>query len=301
MPLRVPICLAATRPAFLSVTLVAVILGIAATIHTNNFRSITLATITLLFALIAHAGANVINDYYDALNGSDDANTDYITPFTGGSRFIQNHVLTKQQTRYYGYSLFAVVIPAGLWLLNQSGPDLLWIGLIGLFFGWAYSAPPLQLQSRGLGELAIMVAWACVVMGSAYVQSQEISVTTLYAAATYVPLVANVLFVNQIPDRDADMRAGKNTLIVRYSSTIAPWGSLTLYGMSFTLLTFGLVSGVLPHWASLALLGTIPAQQAVRQLFVDPIGQPHLRLAIAATITSCLLFGLMLSVGLIIG
>ena len=301
MHLRVPIWLAATRPAFLSVTLVAVILGIACTIYTNSFRSILLATVTLLFALIAHAGANIINDYYDALNGSDDANTDYIRPFTGGSRFIQNDLLTQQQMCYYGYGLFSVVIPAGLWLLSQSGPDLLWIGLIGLFFGWAYSAPPLQLQSRGLGELAIMAAWASVIIGSAYVQSQMISSTTLYAAATYVPLVANVLFVNQIPDRNADKLAGKNTLIVRYSSAIAPWGSLTLYGMSFTLLIFGLASGALPHWASLSLLATLPAQQAIRQLFIDPIGQHHLRFTIAATITSCLLFGLMLSAGLIIG
>ena len=82
--------IAATRPAFLSVTLVGVILGLCSASADGAFRSPLLALVTLLFALIAHAGANVINDYYDAISGCDEANVDRIFPFTGGSRFIQN-------------------------------------------------------------------------------------------------------------------------------------------------------------------------------------------------------------------
>ncbi|MFZ9646565.1 MAG: prenyltransferase, partial [Fluviibacter sp.] len=61
--------LAATRPAFLSVTLVGVLLGLCSAQSDEVFRSPLLAAITLIFALIAHAGANVINDYYDAISG----------------------------------------------------------------------------------------------------------------------------------------------------------------------------------------------------------------------------------------
>jgi 1,4-dihydroxy-2-naphthoate octaprenyltransferase len=129
-----------------------------------------LATATLFFALVAHAGANVINDYYDAISGCDSANTERQFPFTGGSRFIQNGVLSLRATGVFGYALLIAVIPAGLWLTAVSGPELILIGLAGLVVGWSYSAPPLKLQSRGLGEFAITAGWLLVVVGSDFVQ-----------------------------------------------------------------------------------------------------------------------------------
>ncbi|HTY98608.1 MAG TPA: prenyltransferase, partial [Rhodocyclaceae bacterium] len=59
---------AATRPAFLSVTFVGCLLGLASAKAGGMPLDPALATVTLFFALVAHAGANVINDYYDAKN-----------------------------------------------------------------------------------------------------------------------------------------------------------------------------------------------------------------------------------------
>ena len=298
--MRLTLWLAATRPAFLSVTFIAVLIGLASALHGQAFHSIPLALVTLLFAFVGHAGANVINDYYDARSGCDAANTERIAPFTGGSRFIQNGVLSERQTFMYGYGLLAAVIPAGLWLVSQSGPLLLGIGLVGLLCGWAYSSPPLKLQSRGLGEIAITLAWLSIVIGSDYVQSQSLNSTVLYAGMAYAPLVANVLFVNQIPDRIADAATGKDTLIVRCSPAIASWGSLGLYTVSFTALFLGMASHALPIWSTLALLGLIPAGCALHALYASPTDQTHLQIAIPATILSCLLYGLMLTIGLLI-
>ena len=297
--MRLSLWLAATRPAFLSVTLVGVLIGLAAAIHDQAFRSSWLAVITLLFALIAHAGANVINDYYDARSGCDAANTARIAPFTGGSRFIQDGILSERATCLYGYALLALVIPAGLWLINQSGPLLLVIGLGGLLCGWAYSAPPLKLQSRGLGEIAITLAWLTVVLGSDYVQSQSLNATALYAGLAYAPLVANVLFVNQVPDRIADASVGKNTLIVRCTATIAPWGSLALYAASTMVLMAGILNGALPINSAMAMIAVAPAAIALSALFDNPVDPSRLQRAIPATIVSCLLGGLMLAIGLI--
>lgn len=292
--------LAATRPAFLTVTLVGVFIGLASAVHDHAFRSLSLAAITLLFALVAHAGANAINDYYDACSGCDALNTDRIAPFTGGSRFIQDGILTEQETCRYGYALLALVIPAGLWLLAQSGPWLLGIGFIGLVCGWAYSSPPLRLQSRGFGEIAITLAWFCIVIGSDYVQTQTLNPTALYAGLAYAPLVANVLFINQIPDRVADAAVGKVTLIVRYGPYIAAWGSLMCYAISATTLLLGIMQGSLPTWTLLSLVATIPATMALRALMTNAVDQRQLGRAIPATIISALLFGAGLSAGLLI-
>lgn len=292
--------IAATRPSFLTVTLIGVLIGNACAFYNHAFRSWSLALVSLCFALIAHAGANVLNDYYDARSGCDALNVDRIAPFTGGSRLIQNGQLTEQATYIYGYTLLAVVVPAGLWLIGQSDSWLLGIGLIGLVCAWAYSAPPLKLQSRGLGEIAITLAWCAIVVGSDYVQTQSLNQTALYAGLSYAPLVANVLFVNQVPDRSADAAVGKNTLIVRWSPSFTLWGSLALYGISFTILAAGILSGALPHWSSLALLAALPAGRALATLYIDPVDPRHLAHAIPATIMSCLLFGLLLATGLII-
>ena len=112
---------AATRPAFLSVTFVGVLLGLASAAASGAHLDPATATLTMFFALVAHAGANVVNDYYDSLSGCDAVNTGRVFPFTGGSRFIQNGVLSQHTVGRYGYSLLAAVIPAA----PQPSPPVL--------------------------------------------------------------------------------------------------------------------------------------------------------------------------------
>jgi 1,4-dihydroxy-2-naphthoate octaprenyltransferase len=79
-----------TRPAFLTVTAVACLLGLSTAAVCTGGLKVPRALATLLLALVAHAGANVLNDYFDARNGADAANDQGLFPFTGGSRLIQN-------------------------------------------------------------------------------------------------------------------------------------------------------------------------------------------------------------------
>lgn len=299
--MRFATLLAATRPAFLSVTLAAVILGLSTAAADGVFRSPGLAALTLVFALIAHAGANVINDYYDALNGCDEANAERIYPFTGGSRFIQEGRLTQHQTALLGYGLLALVIPAGLYLITRSGNDLLLIGLCGLIAGWAYSAQPLKLQSRGMGELTITLAWLTVVIGSDYVQRGSLSGTPLMAGMAYALLVANVLFINQIPDYKADAGSGKRTLIVRLGCSFAPVGCALLYLMAIAAVCLGIVLHQLPQAALASLIVILPAMYSVAQLRTSPTDRAMLSRIIPLTITTTLLFGVLLSASLLIG
>ena len=92
------------------------------------------------------------------------------------------------------------MIPAGLWLTAHSAPGLIWIGLAGLVVGWAYSAPPLKLQSRGLGEFGITAGWLLVVVGTDFVQRRGFAFAPVAAGLGFALLVANVLYINQFPD-----------------------------------------------------------------------------------------------------
>lgn len=290
---------AATRPAFLSVTFVGVLIGLAAAVHGGVHLDAAEATLTMFFALVAHAGANVINDYYDAKSGCDAANTDRVFPFTGGSRFVQNEVMSLRATGIFGYGLLAMVIPAGLWLTAHSASGLIWIGLAGLVVGWAYSAPPLKLQSRGLGELGITAGWLLVVVGSDFVQRRAFDFAPVAAGLGFALLVANVLYINQFPDVRADSLAGKRTLVVSLGVGTARWGYAAIGALCYGWVLAMILAGRLPQ---LALASLIPAAASLAAMNVlrRHAGEPQaLAPAIKMTIVAAALHGLLLAAALV--
>ena len=147
------------RPGFLVITVVACLVGMASAAACGCGFSPPLAAATLVLALLAHAAANMLNDHADAVSGADAANVEGVFPFTGGSRLVQQGVVQAQDMRHLAIALLMLVVPGGLWLAVQSGAGLVLLGLMGVLLGWAYSAPPLALMSRGVGELAVAVAW----------------------------------------------------------------------------------------------------------------------------------------------
>jgi 1,4-dihydroxy-2-naphthoate polyprenyltransferase len=290
----------ATRPAFLTITLVGVLLGFATAWHADADFDVPAAIAALALAILAHAGVNVLNDYYDHLNGSDAANTERVFPFTGGSRFIQNGVLTPAQTRTYGAILFLVVVLGGVWLVMRGGGGLFWIGLAGLFVGWAYSAPPLKLNSRGLGEPSVAGAFLLVVVGADYVQRGEFSSMPWLTGLPYALMVTNILYINQFPDRAADLQAGKRHWVARLDPDKAVYG----YGLILLLAMAGLgwlmVIGELPVWSALILVAGLPAAQAAYDLRRFARQPARLIPAIRRTIVAAHLFAILLAMALVL-
>src|SRR4030042_378138 len=63
------------------------------TVGTFNWLLFALA---LLGIMAIHSGANMANDYFDHLSGNDWVNKNP-TPFSGGSRYIQDGILTPKE------------------------------------------------------------------------------------------------------------------------------------------------------------------------------------------------------------
>ncbi len=252
--------LLATRPAFLTLTFGGVLLGIAGSGGDALWQRWPQAVLALLLALLCHAAVNVINDVADHDNGSDAANVARQFPFTGGSRVIQNALLSRRDMVRLAQGLFALVIAGGLLLVWLSGPWLLAIGVIGVVLGWGYSAPPLRLNSRGLGE-------ACV-----------------------------LLYINQFPDRDADALAGKRHWVVRLAPQRARYGYLLLVALALLSLLAAIAVGLLPLRAALLLpLWALPTRAAVT-LWHNAAQPARLRPALIETIAAANLYPLALVV-----
>jgi 1,4-dihydroxy-2-naphthoate octaprenyltransferase len=274
---------------------VACLLGLAVARNSSSPLDPTLASVTMTLALLVHAAVNVLNDYYDALNGTDAANTQRLFPFTGGSRFIQNGVLTQAQTARFGYALLGLAILGGLWLMAQAGSGLIVIGALGLFIGWAYSAAPLQLSGRGLGELCVLLGFTGVVLGTDFVQRQTFSLQALIAGIPYALLVTNLLYINQFPDRAADASACKRHWVVRLRTKQAALGYPLLAGVALFWLLAATALGALPTAALLSALPLLFSARAAVILCHHAETPKHLRPAIQLSLAAMLTHGLLLT------
>ena len=284
----------ATRPQFLPAIAVAAGLGASSAWHeTGSFNALTFS-ITMLAALLYHAGMNVLNDYFDFKNGADALNKNPLTPFAGGSRFIQNNILTPGETLSLGTALIIAGSAAGIYLAITTSPLLLLIGIIGLASGYFYSAPPLFLAGRGLGELTVGLNFGLLTVIGAYLV--QAGTVTVYAAAVSLPLtflIAAILYINEFPDYESDRAAGKRHLVVRLGPERARGGLAIFFLFAYSSIIAGVISGVLPGISLIALLTIFLAIPAVLVLYRNYNGGTALVPAIKATIAAHLATGLL--------
>jgi 1,4-dihydroxy-2-naphthoate octaprenyltransferase len=276
------------------------LIGLLSASHGGFAIDVGSSLVTLMFAMCAHAGINVLNDYYDALNGTDALNTERIFPFTGGSRFIQNGVLTALQTRNFGFALFAGVAMAGMWLMVHSTAQLIFIGLAGLFIGWAYSAPPLRLNSRGWGELCVVSGILLITAGSDLVLRQGFAVAPFIVGMPYALLATNLLYINQFPDRTADTAVGKLHWVARLPVQYARWGYVLIVALAYVWMIASVLLGWLPQTVLLTLLALPLSLKAAQLLLLNAARPQRLGDAIKLTIAAMMAHGTLLSLALIL-
>ena len=287
-----------TRPGFLIITVVACVLGTAVAAVCGHGPNVWTALATLVLAVLMHAAANVLNDYHDALNGADDANTLGLVPFTGGARLIQNGHVSVKNTHDLASALLMFLIPCGLLLAMKTGAGLVALGLAGWVLGWGYSAPPLALMSRGLGELTVALAWGLVVVGADYVQRGQFVLLPFEVAASFALLVGNILVINGFPDAHADAQVGKRTLVVRLGGRWAAWSYLGFALLAYAWLATGVWLFIHPDPA-LWGLASMPLSLWAFVLLYRHADQPsRLTSAIVLTIAAAVVHGLVMSAAL---
>lgn len=286
-----------TRPGFLSITVVACLLGTAIAAACGHGPHLATAVATTLLACLAHAAGNVLNDYHDALNGADAANTGGIHPFTGGARLIQNRVVTPQQTRDLFRLLAFLLVAFGLLLAVRTTGWVIVLGLAGMLLLWAYSAPPLALMDRGLGEAVIALVWALVVIGADAVQRHTVFIIPAVTAVSFGLLAANILLINGLPDAVSDAQVGKRTLAVR----LGPRGAALAYLAVGVAAHLWLAAGVgllyQPEPAIWGLLSAPLTLAAAALLWRRARTPQRLRPAIVLTIAAANVHGLAMAAG----
>jgi 1,4-dihydroxy-2-naphthoate polyprenyltransferase len=264
--------LRATRLPFLTATFVPVLLGIAVAGWTNGFNW-WVALLTLVGGACIHLGLNVANDVFDTASGADAANVNP-TQFSGGSRVVHYGLLSLRTIALMSFGFYAVGIAIGLVLAATRGWDLLWLGVAGALVSLFYTAPPLKLVHRGVGEIAVFLGFGPIMtLGAYFVQAQQYDWEPLLASLPVGILIALVLYVNEVPDRPADAAAGKRTLPVRLPKDVVVNAYAAAVALAFGLIVVFALAGWIVRPAIIAVAAAPlapPVYRALREFYEQP-------------------------------
>lgn len=295
------VILATLRADFFPASAIPVVLGsLLALRHTGHWDG-GLFLWTLAGIVFMHAAANVSNDYFDHLSGNDALNRTFIRPFTGGSRSVQEGLITPRSLALLALTCFLGFLAVAAYLTYRVGPQILWLGAAGAATGILYTAPPVRLAARGLGELTVALDFAVLpAVGAYYVQARQWSWSPVWVSLPVAILIVAVLFVNQFPDYEADKAVGKNNWVVRLGRHRAAVLDAGLMAAWPAALLLAIIVGGAPKVMLVALAGMPVALFAARAVFLNHDSPDKLKPACALTVLLHTTVGLLMCAALLI-
>jgi 1,4-dihydroxy-2-naphthoate octaprenyltransferase len=225
--------------------------------------------LALVGALALHVSANTFNDYFDWTSGTDQENSDYFLPFSGGSRSIELGLITLPALFRLAVASLLVAVACGAGLLTMVGPSILAYGAIGAFAAFFYTAPPLRLVARkGLGELFIGLCFGPLMTAGTFTAlTGRIEPAAFLVGVPIGLLTTAILWINEFPDAPSDERTGKHHLVVVLGKRAARWGYAALL-VGALAVTLGMaIGGVVPWLAAAALVAAPLGVRATTVLF----------------------------------
>lgn len=221
------------RLPFLTATIWPYFLGLILISYSNIDIKI-LPCVLIFFSLVfLHIGTNLANDYFDYRYGADSLNRSS-TKFSGGSRSIQNKEILPRSVLKMSISFFVFGGVLGIYIAIIV--DNWWtyiLGTFGLLSGYFYTAGPIRLAYRGLGEIFIALNLGpLITIGTFLVLTGSISYEVIFASVPLGILMFCMIILNQFPDYSSDKKAGKKGIVVR----IGKLNSLRLYAFSIIFL-----------------------------------------------------------------
>ncbi|MCB9016981.1 MAG: 1,4-dihydroxy-2-naphthoate octaprenyltransferase [Paludibacteraceae bacterium] len=201
--------LLAARPKTLAAAVVPVMVGSALAYYYGSFKVVP-ALACLFFAVMMQIAANLINDLYDFLKGSDGENR------LGPLRATAQGWITPECMRIGILVVVVIASLVGSVLLFYGGFRMIFVGAFCVVFAYFYTSGPYPLAYNGLGDVAVVLFFGVVAVGfTCYVQLLEWPWLVTAVGITTGLVVNTLLVLNNYRDRDTDKESGKRTIIVR--------------------------------------------------------------------------------------
>lgn len=243
------------------------------------------------FAGLMQIAANLINDLFDCLKGTDGAGR------LGPERACaQGWITPGAMKRGIAVVLF-LALATGCVVLFRSSLWLIAVGAVCVVFAFLYTT---IMSYSGLGDVLVLVFFGLVpCMGTYFVATGELSVGSLLASVICGILIDTLLIVNNYRDRNTDRQSGKNTLIVifgeRFGRQFYLWCGLVAWALCLLFVPLGY------GWTVLLPTLYLPLHITTWRKMVAINHGSALNQILGLTSRNMLLFGLLLAVGIALG
>lgn len=172
---------------------------------------------------------NLSNDYYDYKSGVDKARFEVMDAaladpasknltdkvFWQGNSFDRG-LISERTGVVLMASLALIAIAISIPIILFGGGLVIVLGLIAFFLAFFYTAPPLNLGARGLGELDVALSFALISFFSSYVIVQELALAPVLIAITIGLNAMNMRIVDEMSGLEAHLEAGEKDLVVTF-------------------------------------------------------------------------------------
>ena len=282
----------AARPKTLAAAATPVLLGCALAYTAGAFQWIP-AILCFLFAFSMQIDANFINDYYDYLKGSDREDR------LGPERACAQGWITLSAMKKGMIVITLLSCFWGLLLLKYCGLEMIPVGLLCVLFAFLYTAGPYPLAYHGWGDVLVIVFFGFVPVGCTYYTMAHDWTWNVTIACAACGLVSDLLLMlNNYRDREQDKISGKRTLVVRFGEKAGRYAYLALGILAVGLCSFYAFNGY-PMASLLPILFLILHFTTWREIVRIYQGK-ELNIVLGKTARNIVVFGLLLSLGLIL-
>jgi 1,4-dihydroxy-2-naphthoate octaprenyltransferase len=283
----------AARPRTLSLTVTPVAVGTALAWAADRQIHGLAVLAALIGSMFIQLGTNLHNDAVDSERGGD--GPDRIGP----PRVTASGLLSAGNVKRGAAACFALAALMGIYLIFVGGWPILLLGVLSILSGWAYTGGPLPIAYTPLGELFVVAFFGVgAVCGTYWLCTAYLGSAALEAGLALGLLTGAVLLVNNYRDVEADTRVGRRTLAIVAGPQGTAWIYAGLMLLPFALLP--LIGRALPHGHVWPALITLPLTLALIYRFMgEPRGRGFNRILVW-TVQIQFLFGLLLSVGLLL-
>ena len=251
-----------TRPQFLLLSVVLVLVGTAVALHDGYFDWLKFV-LTFFGLLLAHLSVNVLNDYFDCKSGIDFETQK--TPFSGGSGILTDGLLKPESVYKFGVGCLAIALLIGIYLTLISGwqllPPIILGGLIAYFYTSYLTRWPIGEFSAGLGMGTLPV------LGTYFIQTGSYNLEAFVVSLPPGFLTANLLLLNEFPDAEPDKKGGRRNLVITLGRRKASRLYAALMAMTYLCIVVGVVARLMPAVTLIALASIAFAATAVSKAF----------------------------------
>ncbi len=240
---------------------ISVVVTICVALAAKSF-STTNALLAFISVISLHLAANLYDDFFDYIQGVVPIRNQIKSGRALKCSYIIDNNFNEKQIFLLASFFASIAVLIGLYFLFTIGLPIIIFILIGGFLIIFYSAPPLKLSYRGLGELIIGLMFGPILCsGVFFVTTGYISEQIIIVSIITGLLTTNIVYVHSIADLEADIACNKTTLAVLLKNDFLRFFALFI----FTILPFG-ISFFISNTLGYLCLITLPV--AVYLLFV---------------------------------